>query len=302
VLLAAAHRNPNIFAVCSDSKGSAAMGDFEDALPDQYVEVGIAEQDAVGIAAGLSNFGKTVFICGPACFYSARSLEQIKVDLAYAKSDVKVIGISGGVSYGSLGSTHHSLHDLAVMRALPGIEVFLPCDNASTAAVTEYLVSSGKPAYMRLGREPVADVYGADRHLHFVPGKAELLRDGRDCTLIAAGEMVQPSLAAAAMLQTEGVEARVLDFCSIKPLDKEAIVAAAEETGCIVTIEEHSIFGGLGAAVAEVVVQHRPVPMRIMGFPDEWAPAGTSAELFAHYGLTPKGIVASVLTLAHRRK
>jgi len=296
-LLDAARNNPHIFAVCSDSKGSAAMGDFESVLPNQYVEVGIAEQNAVGIAAGLSNFGNTVFVCGPACFYSARSLEQVKIDVAYAKSDVKIVGISGGVSYGALGSTHHSLHDLAVMRALPSIEVFLPCDNASTAAVTKYLVSSGKPAYMRLGREPVVDVYTAERVISFVPGRATLLRNGRDCTLITAGETVQQGLAAAEILHSKGIEARVLDFCSIKPFDVESVIAAAEETGCIVTIEEHSIFGGLGAAVAEVVVQHKPAPMKIIGFPDEWAPAGTSAELFAHYGLTATAIAEAALEL-----
>ncbi|HEY9053191.1 MAG TPA: transketolase C-terminal domain-containing protein, partial [Rectinemataceae bacterium] len=285
-LLEMARSRSELWAVCSDSRGSAAMEGFAEALPERFVEAGIAEQDAVGIAAGIASFGNTVFVCGPACFYSARSLEQVKVDVAYSRADVKVVGISGGLSYGPLGSTHHSLHDLAVMRAIPGIEVFVPCDTASTKAVTEYLASSGKPAYLRLGRAPVADVYCEAFPSPFVPGKALTLREGGDCSIIAAGECVQPALEAADILAKSGIRARVLDFCSIKPLDEGAIAAAASQTGCILTVEEHSIHGGLGAAVAEIVVQTRPVPMRILGVPDEWAPCGSSAELFRHYGLT----------------
>ena len=301
-LLEAARKDPSIYVVCSDSKGSTALGDFETALPRQYVEAGIAEQDAVGIAAGLARCGKTAFVCGPASFYSARSLEQVKVDVAYAASDVKVIGISGGVSYGYLGSTHHSLHDLAVMRTFPGLEVFLPCDAASTAAITAYMAGSGKPAYMRLGRGPVPEVYAPALKAEFVPGRANLLREGRNCAIVAAGEAVQPALAAAALLAARGIQARVLDYWSIKPFDAAAIEAAAEETGGIVTVEEHSAHGGLGAAVAEATVQSRPVPMRIIGFPDEWAPAGSSEELFAYYGLTAERIAAAAEELAARVK
>jgi len=294
-LLEAARKNGTIYAVCSDSKGSAAMGDFETALPGQFVEVGIAEQDAIGIAAGLSRCGKTVFVCGPASFYAARSLDQVKVDVAYARSDVKVVGISGGVSYGALGSTHHSLHDIAVMRAFPGLEVFLPCDAASTAAVTDYMAGSGRPAYMRIGREAVPAIYGGAPG--FQPGRANILRHGDDCAIIAVGEMVKPALDAADLLLQQGIKARVLDCWSIKPIDEAAIEAAARETRFIVTVEEHSIHGGLGAAVAEIVVQTFPLPMKILGFPDEWAPAGSSAELFAHYGLTAKRIASAAADL-----
>ena len=279
-LLEAARLDPAIYAICSDSKSSVTLGDFEKALPGQYVEAGIAEQDAVGIGAGLAKSGKRVFVCGPACFYAARSLEQVKVDVAYAGSDVKVIGISGGVSYGALGSTHHSLHDLAVMRTFPGLSVFLPCDNAQTAAVTRFLATHAGPAYVRLGRGAVADVYGPDTVPDFVPGQAVLLHEGRDCTLVAAGEMVQPALGAALLLEQEGIAVRLLDAWSIKPIDAQAITRAARETGLLFTLEEHSIHGGLGAAVAEIVVQTCPVPVRILGFPDEWAPAGSSAQLF----------------------
>ncbi len=287
-LIDAARVDERIYAISSDSKGSVTLGDFEKALPKQFVEVGIAEQDAVGIGAGLAKSGKRVFVCGPACFYSARSLEQVKVDVAYASSDVKIIGISGGVSYGALGSTHHSLHDLAVLRTFPGLSVFLPCDNFQTAAITRYLATHSDPAYVRIGRGPVADVYDAGMAASFVPGKAVTLHEGNDCTIVAAGEMVQPSLGAALLLEKEGIGVRLLDAWSIKPLDAGAIELAARETGFIFAVEEHSRYGGLGSAVAEVVVQSCPVPVRILGFPDEWAPAGSSAELFDHYGFTPR--------------
>jgi transketolase len=293
-LLELAREDQLLYAVCSDSRGSVTLGDFAKALPQQFVEAGIAEQDAVGIAAGLAKSGKRVFVCGPACFYAARSLDQVKVDVAYAGSDVKVIGISGGVSYGALGSTHHSLHDLAVMRTFPGLSVFLPCDNYQTAAVTGYLATHAGPAYLRIGRSPVADVYGEGRQAEFVPGKAVVLHEGTDCTVVAAGEMVQPALGAVQLLEAEGIHARLLDAWSIKPLDEDAIVRAARETGMLFTVEEHSRYGGLGAAVAEVVVQNFPVPVQILGFPDEWAPAGSSSQLFDHYGFTPEKLAAKI--------
>jgi transketolase len=270
------------------------LGDFEKALPAQFVEAGIAEQDAVGIGAGLAKSGKRVFVCGPASFYSARSLEQVKVDVAYAASDVKVIGISGGLSYGALGSTHHSLHDLAVMRTFPGLSVFLPCDNYQTAALTRYLAENPGPAYLRLGRSPVEDVYAEGCGQAFAPGAAVTLCEGSDCAIIAAGETVQGALGAAFLLEKEGIKARVLDFWSIKPIDREAVIKAAHETGMIVTVEEHSIYGGLGSAVAEIVVQECPVPMRIVGVPDEWALSGSPKELFDYYGFTSVKLAATI--------
>jgi transketolase len=292
-----AQKNKNIYVITSDSKGSATLENFEKAYPDQFVEVGIAEQDAIGIGAGLAKTGKRVFVCGPASFYSARCLDQVKVDVAYAHSDVKIIGISGGVSYGALGSTHHSLHDIAVMRTLPGLAIYLPCDNYQTTAITELLANYSGPAYMRMGRNPVADVYTETSGVVFRPGKANKLHEGNDCTIIAAGEMVQPSLGAAMLLEKEGIQVRVLDFWSIKPLDADAIASAARETGLIITVEEHSIFGGLGAAVSEVVVQTVPVPMKILGFPDEWTPSGSSRELFEYYGFTAEKISDQIRSL-----
>ena len=300
-LLESARKDSSIFVISSDSKGSAAIGEFERQLPSQFVEVGIAEQDAVGMAAGLARCGKNVFVSGPASFYSTRSLDQVKVDVAYARSNVKIFGISGGASYGALGSTHHSLHDIAVMRAFPNMSVFLPCDYYSTAALTKYLAEHDLPAYVRIGRNPVNDVYG-ETIPDFVPGKANVLRNGDDCALIAAGEMVQSAVAASDKLLLRGIRARVLDFWSIKPIDTAAIRAAARETRCIITIEEHSVYGGLGSAVAEIVVQNEPAPMRILGFPDEWAPAGSQEELFAYYKLTADDVAAAAeLCLSEKR-
>lgn len=292
-LLECARTNPSIVAVTSDARGSVTLDKYAAELPGQFVEVGIAEQNAVGVAAGLALAGLKPFVCGPACFYSARSLEQVKVDVAYTQTNVKIIGVSGGVSYGALGSTHHSLHDLAVMRTFPDMTVILPCDNYQTEQLTQTLTAFDGPAYIRMGRNAVPDVYGIDRP-KFEIGKAHTLLEGNDISLIASGETVYHALEAGKQLHANGIEARVIDMHTIKPLDVETIRKAAEETLAIITIEEHSCFGGLGAAVAEVVVQHKPVPMRIIGFPDENLVAGNSAELFKFYGLDADGIVKSV--------
>lgn len=292
-LLKCARNNPAIVAVTSDARGSVTLDKFAVELPGQFVEVGIAEQNAVGVAAGLALAGLKPFVCGPACFYSARSLEQVKVDVAYTHSNVKIIGVSGGVSYGALGATHHSLHDLAVMRTFPDMTVILPCDNYQTEKLTEILTTFEGPAYIRMGRNAVPDVYSSDKP-RFEIGKANTLLEGNDICLIAAGETVYHAFEAGKLLHAKGIRARVLDMHTIKPLDIVAIRKAADETPAIVTIEEHSCLGGLGAAIAEVVVQYKPVPMRIIGFPDENLVAGNSAELFKYYGLDAEGIVESV--------
>lgn len=287
-------RDPDVMAVTTDAKGSVTLGAFEERLPRQFIELGVAEQNSVGVAAGLARCGKKPFVCGPACFYSARAVEQIKNDVAYANTDVKVVGVSGGVSYGALGSTHHSLHDIAFMRVIPNMAVLLPCDLAQTRQITHYLVRHHGPVYMRVGRNAVPDVYTSGT-APFVFGRANVLKDGDDCTIIAAGETVFPALEAARILARNGTRARVLDMHTIKPLDREAVLRSADETPAIVTIEEHSIYGGLGSAVAELVVQHKPVPVRILGFPDEFVPAGSQQELFAYYGITGNKIADTVL-------
>ena len=293
-LLEFGRKDQNVVVVTSDARGSVTLGDFAAELPGQFVEVGIAEQDAVGIAAGLVSAGKNVFVCGPACFYVARSLEQVKVDVAYSNFPVRILGVSGGLSYGALGASHHSLHDIAVLRTFPGMHVVLPCDIFETRRLVETLMDYPHPVYIRVGRNAVPNVHeGLD--IPFSIGKAITLADGRDLTLIGTGETVYHCLQASRLLSEKGIQARVLDIHSLKPFDTEAVLKAAEETGRIITVEEHSMFGGLGAAVAETVVQHKPVPLRIIGIPDENAVAGTPKELFHYYGLDAEGIVKTAL-------
>lgn len=292
-LLALARENKDIVAVTTDARGSVTLGDFAKELPAQFVECGIAEQDAVGISAGLAHSGKKVFCCGPACFYVARSLEQVKVDMAYSGNPVKILGVSGGVAYGALGATHHSLHDIAVLRTFPGMNIVLPPDGRATEKLVKFLVDFPEPVYVRVGRAAVPDVY-LDGNFTFEIGKANTLHEGKDMTIIGAGETVWHALQAAKQLDEKGVSARVLDLSWIKPFDKEAVLKAARETGRIITVEEHSRFGGLGALVAETVSEN-PVPVRILGIPDENVVHGSSPEIFHHYGLDAEGIVKAAL-------
>ncbi|MCK9300135.1 MAG: transketolase family protein [Bacteroidales bacterium] len=293
-LLEMARKDKNVVVVTSDARGSVTLGDFATELPDQFVEVGIAEQNAVGIAAGLASAGKNVFVCGPACFYVARSLEQVKVDVAYSHYPVRVLGVSGGLSYGALGASHHSLHDIAVLRTFPGMHIVLPADIYETRRLVESLMDYPHPVYIRVGRNAVPNVHG-NTEIDFKIGKAIRLATGKDLTLIATGETVYHCLEASRQLSERGIQAGVLDMHSLKPFDTEAVLQAAEESGRIITVEEHSMFGGLGAAVAETLVQHKPVPVKILGIPDENAIAGTPLELFRHYGLDAEGIIKTAV-------
>lgn len=291
-LLELAQQDKDIIAVTSDASGSATLTDFGKELPEQFVEVGIAEQDAVGISAGLASAGKKPFIFGPACFYVARALEQVKVDMAYSQMPVTICGVSGGVAYSQLGATHHSLHDIAVLRTFPGIEVYLPCDVRETRKLCIDLARRPRPAYVRVGRNAVPDVYEND-DFEFIPGKANTVVEGTDMTIIATGETVAHAVEAARQLKEEGISIRVIDMHTLKPFDKEAVVKAARETGRILTVEEHSIFGGLGAAVAEVTAQECPVKMRILGIPNENVIHASPLEVFHHYGIDYEGIIAA---------
>lgn len=292
-LLELARTDKEIIAVTTDARGSVTLDSFAKELPEQFVECGIAEQNAVGISAGLAHSGKKVFVCGPACFYVARSLEQIKVDLAYSQNNVKILGVSGGVAYGALGATHHSLHDIAVMRTFPGMNMVLPCDARQTRKLVNILVNYPEPVYVRVGRAAVPDVY-EDDSFEFEFGKANTLLEGNDLTIIAAGETVYHAYQAGLMLREKGINARVIDMAFIKPYDKDAILKAAAETGRIMTVEEHSRFGGLGGIVTEVISE-APVPVKIIGIPDENVVHGNSAEIFAHYGLDKDGIFRAAL-------
>ena len=288
-LVEMAKKDRDIVAVTTDARGSVTLDKFANELPAQFVELGIAEQNAVGVAAGLVSAGKKAFVCGPACFYVARSLEQVKIDVAYSANPVKILGVSGGVSYGSLGFSHHSLHDIAVLRTFPGMHIVLPCDIRQTKKLVEELVDYPFPVYVRVGRNAVPNVYD-DETIEFKIGKANLLLDGNDLTIIGTGETVYHCLEAGKKLHKQGIMARVIDMHTLKPFDKEIVEKAASETGKIITVEEHSIFGGLGGAVAEIVAQSTPVPMRILGIPDEYSIHGKPLEIFNHYGIDAEGI------------
>jgi len=292
-LLSMAREDKDIIAVTTDARGSVTLNEFADELPAQLVECGIAEQDAVGISAGLAHSGKKVFCCGPACFYVARSLEQVKVDLAYSQNPVTILGVSGGVAYGALGATHHSLHDIAVLRTFPGMNIVLPCDARQTARLVRTLVEFPEPCYVRVGRAAVPDVY-EDEDFPFEMGKANMLADGSDLTIIGTGETVYHALQASRQLSEQGISARVLDMACIKPCDTDAIRRAAVDTGRIITVEEHSQYGGLGALVCETLSE-QPVPVRILGIPDENVVHGTNKEIFHHYGLDAEGIVKAAI-------
>jgi transketolase len=292
--LAASDRN--VIAVTSDSRGSGRLTPFGNAHPAQIVEVGIAEQNLVGMAAGLAAAGKTVFAVSPACFLTARALEQIKNDVAYSDRPVVLVGISAGVSYGALGSTHHSLHDFAALRAINGLVVLAPADNAETRSAVAAAARLGKPVYLRLGKAPVFDL---PLEPPFEIGRARLLRAGRDAALLACGETVAHALLAAEELRaTRGLDCRVLSVPSIKPLDAEAVRAAARECRAVVVVEEHSVHGGLGEACAAVIASARlAVGFDIAAIPDEDTVTGSQADIFRHYGLTMEGLARRVCAL-----
>ncbi len=294
-LVELAKQDKDIIAVTTDARGSVTLDTFAKELPAQFVELGIAEQNAVGVAAGLVSAGKKAFVCGPACFYVARSLEQVKIDVAYSANPVKILGVSGGVSYGALGFSHHSLHDIAVLRTFPGMHVVLPCDIYQTRKLVEELIDYPYPVYVRVGRNAVPNVYESE-NVEFKIGKANQIADGNDLTIIGTGETVYHCLEASKTLKEKGINARVIDMHTLKPFDREIVEKAAIETGRIITVEEHSIFGGLGSAVTEIVSQTHPVPVKILGIPDEFAIHGKPLEIFHHYGIDAEGIVNAALT------
>jgi transketolase len=300
-LLELAELDERIVVVSNDSVGSSKLGDFKKTFPDRLVNVGIAEQDLVGVGAGLANAGKIPFVFSASCFLTGRALEQIKVDCAYSNANVKLVGISAGMAYGPLGPTHHSIEDLAWTRAIADLTVVVPTDPVDTRQIVEAAATTSGPIFIRLSRMEVPQIHGDEHRFEF--GKATLLRAGRDVTLIATGVTVSRALEAARLLASDGVDARVLEISTIRPLDTDAIVAAARETGAIVTVEEHTVYGGLGGAVAEVVVQHAPVPMRILGVPGVFAPTGDAEWLVDEYfGLSGAGIRRATLSLTRCEK
>ncbi len=293
VLMEKAKEDKDIVVLCSDSRGSASLAPFANEYPKQFVEVGIAEQNLVSIAAGLAKCGKKPFAASPACFLSTRSYEQAKVDCAYSNTNVTLIGISGGISYGALGMSHHSAQDIAAMSAIPNMRVYLPSDRFQTAKLIEALLKDEKPAYIRVGRNPVEDVY-TEENCPFEMDKATVITEGTDAAIIACGEMVNPAVKAAELLKEQGVSATVVDMYCVKPLDKEAIRKAAENARLVITVEEHAPFGGLGSMVSQVVASECPKKVINLALPDAPVITGTSKEVFEHYGLTGEGIAKTV--------
>ena len=293
VLKEAAAKDKDVVVLCSDSRGSASLTSFADTFPEQFVEVGIAEQNLVSIAAGLASCGKKPFAASPASFITTRSYEQCKVDCAYSNTNVKLIGISGGVSYGALGMTHHSAQDIAAMSAIPGMRVYLPSDRHQTRKLFEALLQDQQTAYIRLGRNPVEDVYEED-NIPFEMDKATVLCEGDTVLLVACGEMVKPAKDAAALLQEKGISAGVLDMYCVKPLDKDSLLNAACGKKLVVTVEEHSPYGGMGSMVAQVISANDPKRVINLALPDTPVITGTSKEVFHHYGLDAEGIANAV--------
>lgn len=297
-LLELARADRNVIAVTSDSRGSAKLGPFGQALPRQIVELGIAEQNLVGVAAGLAAVGKTVFAVSPACFLTARSLEQVKNDVCYSNNPVTLVGISAGVSYGALGSTHHSLHDFAALRAIHNLTVVAPADNFETREAVRAAAARRQPTYLRFGKAPL---YALPAAAPFALGAARVLRPGSDVAFLATGETVVHALLAAADLAAHsGLQCRVVSLPTVKPLDTAVVLAAGRECRAVITVEEHLVHGGLGEAVASTLLQAGiSVPFRIVGVPDEETVTGSQADIFRHYGISMEGLGATAV--AHLR-
>ena len=291
VLMEAAKTDKDIVALCSDSRGSGSFTPFAKNYPEQFVETGIAEQNLVSIAAGLAKCGKKAYAVSPACFLSTRSYEQCKIDVAYSNTNVKLIGISGGVSYGALGMSHHSAQDIAALSAIPNMRVYIPSDAYQTEALTKALLKDEKPAYIRVGRNAVEPVYEEGK-VPFEMDRATVVCEGTDVAIVACGEMVKPAKDAAKLLEKEGLSVQVLDMYCVKPLDREAVIEAAKKVKAVLTVEEHAPFGGFGAMVAQVVGEVCPKKVAGLSLPDAPVITGTSKEVFDYYGLNAEGIAA----------
>jgi len=288
-LVELARSDDRVVAVCNDSVGSSKLGAFQQEFPDRLINVGIAEQNLVGVAAGLANGGLVPFVHAASCFLTARALEQIKVDAAYSRYNITFVGVSSGMAYGELGPTHHSIEDIAWLRAIADLAVVVPADPVEHAGALRAALDHDGPMYIRTSRIGVPDVHPADHR--FELGVAPRLREGDDLTIIANGTQVATALAGADTLAADGIEARVINLSSIAPFDRDAIVAAARDTGAIITLEEATVRGGLGGLVAETVITTCPVPMRLLGVPGVFAPTGSASFLFEHFGMSVDGIV-----------
>jgi transketolase len=291
-----AENDRDILAVTSDSRGSGKLVPFGEKYPEQIVEVGIAEQNLVGVAAGLASAGKKVFAVSPACFLTTRSLEQIKNDVAYSNQPVTLVGISAGVSYGALGSTHHSIHDVAVLRAINNIQIVIPADNFEARQAVLAAAKSSKPIFLKFGKKAMPSLPRIEET--FEIGKASVICKGNDVAFIACGETVAPAYEAACLLETKGISAEVISMHTINPLDKTAIAEIAKRCKAIITVEEHCVNGGLGEACASFLMQEKLyLPFKIVGFPDEETVTGSQNEIFGYYGISGEGLMQTALRL-----
>lgn len=293
VLMEAAKTDKDIVALCSDSRGSGSFTPFAETYPEQFVETGIAEQNLVSISAGLAKCGKKAYAVSPACFLSTRSYEQCKIDVAYSNTNVKLIGISGGVSYGALGMSHHSAQDIAALSAIPNMRVYIPSDAYQTEALVKALLKDEKPAYIRVGRNAVDPVY-EEGNVPFEMDHATVVCEGTNALIVACGEMVKPAKEAAEKLGREGISVQVLDMYCVKPLDRNAVIEAAKKVKAVLTVEEHAPFGGLGSMVAQVVGEYCPKKVVNLSLPDAPVITGTSKEVFDYYGLNAEGIAKKI--------
>jgi transketolase len=298
-LLGLAQADGNVMVLTSDSRGSGKLVPFGQALPEQIIEMGIAEQNLVGVAAGLAAAGKKVFAVSPACFLTARALEQIKNDVGYSDHAVKLIGISAGVSYGALGTTHHSLHDFAALRAINNIDIIAPADNHETRAAITASLNHPRPVYIRMGKKPMPHLHNAATV--FEIGRAITVCEGTDVTFVATGEAVYPAWLAAKQLETENISCRVISMHTVKPLDSDSLMNAAHQTRALITVEEHSIYGGMGEACAAVLMKHRiNLPFQIVGILDEYTVTGSQSEIFDYYGISEAGLAGTARSLLER--
>jgi transketolase len=288
VLCQKAEHNKNIIVLCSDSRGSASLSPFAEKYPNQFVEMGIAEQNLVSVAAGIASCGKKTVVASPACFLSTRSYEQIKIDVAYSKTNVLLLGISGGVSYGALGMSHHSCQDISSFSSLPGMKIYLPSDRFLTKLVIEELLKDDKPSYVRISRSATEDVY--NENLKIEINKAKIIKEGNDLGIISCGEMVPYAKQAAKILEERGIHARVIDMYCLKPIDKNTIIETSKKTKFIVTVEEHSVFGGLGSLVSQILSFNNPTKVIQIALPDEHLIPGKNFEIFNHYKMDAIGI------------
>ncbi len=291
-LMEAAKKDKDIVVLCSDSRGSASLTPFAKEYPEQFVEVGIAEQNLVSVAAGLASCGKKAFAVSPASFLSTRSYEQAKIDVAYSNMNVTLVGISGGISYGALGMSHHSCQDIAAFAALPDMRVYLPSDRHQTKALIRALLMDAKPAYVRVSRSATEDVY--NENVDFELNRAVVVSEGADAMIITCGEMVPYAVKAAEILKNEGIDAGVMDMYCLKPLDEEAVLKYAGKAKLLVTVEEHSVYGGLGSLVSQVTAEKCPVRVKQIALPDGHLIPGTNTEVFHHCGMDAQGIAQTV--------